>query len=115
PAAAIAWEFRQRYRWGLVALVVYLTVLAAVKLVILRHNAPIDFDSAATFAFVFVVPFSAYFTYFIAVFTFGFDGDLAARQSMYPGRMFTRPVSSAALAGWPMLFGAAVSVFLWIA
>jgi hypothetical protein len=115
PAAAIAWEFRQRHRWGLVALVVYLTVLAAVKLVILGHNAPIDFDSAATFAFVFVVPFSAYFTYFIAVFTFGFDGDLAARQSMYPARMFTRPVSSAALAGWPMLFGAVVSVFLWIA
>jgi hypothetical protein len=115
PAAAIAWEFRQRHRWALLALVVYLTVLAAIKLVILGHNSPIDFDSAATFAFVFVVPFSAYFTYFIAVFTFGFDGDLAARQSMYPARMFTRPVSSAALAWWPMLFGAAVSVILWIA
>ena len=115
PAAAIAWEFRQRHRWALLALVVYLTVLAAIKLVILGHNSPIDFDSPATFAFVFVVPFSAYFTYFIAVFTFGFDGDLAARQSMYPARMFTRPVSSAALAGWPMFFGAAVSVILWTA
>ena len=115
PAAAIAWEFRQRHRWGLIAIAVYLIVLAAIKLVILGHNSPIDFDSPATFAFVFVVPFSSYFTYFIAVFTFGLDGDLAARQSMYPARMFTRPVSSSALAGWPMLFGAAVSVILWTA
>jgi hypothetical protein len=62
-----------------------------------------------------VVPISSYFTYFIAVFTFGLDGDITARQSMYPSRMFTRPVSSATLAWWPMLFGAAVSVILWTA
>ncbi|HEX9085001.1 MAG TPA: hypothetical protein VF836_09705, partial [Gemmatimonadaceae bacterium] len=115
PAAAVAWEFRRRHRWGLVAVVVYLIVLAAIKLVILEHDFPIDFDSPETFAFVFVVPFSSYFTYFIAVFTFGLDGDITARQSMYPARMFTRPVSSAALAWWPMLFGAAVSVILWTA
>src|SRR6266550_5930819 len=115
PAAAVAWEFRQRYRWGIVAIVVYLIALTAIKLVILAHDFPIDFDSAETFALVFVVPFSSYFTYIIAVFTFGLDGDLTARQSMYPARMFTRPVSSAALAWWPMLFGAVVSVILWIA
>jgi hypothetical protein len=115
PAAAVAWEFRQRHRWGLVAIVAYLIVLAAIKLVILAHDFPIDFDSAETFALVFVVPVSSYFTYFIAVFTFGLDGDLTARQSMYPARMFTHPVSSAALAWWPMLFGAAVSVILWTA
>lgn len=115
PAAAIAWEFRQRHRWGLVAIVVYLIVLAAIKLVILTHGFPIDFDSAETFAFVFVLPISSYFTYFIAVFTFGLDGDIAARQSMYPARMFTLPVSSAALAWWPMLYGAASSVALWTA
>jgi hypothetical protein len=83
--------------------------------VILTHDFPIDFDSAETFAFVFVLPISSYFTYFIAVFTFGLDGDIAARQSMYPARMFTWPVSSAALAWWPMLYGAASSVVLWTA
>jgi len=113
PAAAVAWEFRQRHRWGLVAIVVYLIVLAAIKLIILAHDFPIDFDSAETFALVFVVPISSSVTYFIAVFTFGLDGDLTARQSMYPARMFTRPVSSAALAWLPMLFGSAVSVILW--
>ena len=113
PAAAIAWEFRQRHRWGLIAMVVYLIVLAAIKLVIVTHDFPIDFDSAETFAFVFVVPFSSYFTYFIAVFTFGLDGDIAARPSMYPQRMFTRPVTTAALALWPMLYGAGASAILW--
>ena len=115
PPAAIAWEFRQRHRWGLVAIVVYLIVLAAIKLVILGRDFPIDFDSPVTFALVFVVPVSSYFTYFIAVFTFGLEGDLAARQSMYPARMFTRPVSSGALAWWPMFFGGVVSVILWTA
>jgi hypothetical protein len=115
PAAAVAWEFRRRHRWGLVAIVVYLTVLATIKLVVLAHDFPIDFDSPETFAFVFVVPVSSYFTYFIAVFTFGLDGDITARQSMYPAHMFTRPVSSAALAWWPMLFGAVASVVLWTA
>ncbi len=45
--------------------------------------------------------------YFLAVFSFGLSGDLAARQSIYPARMFTLPVTSAALAGWPMLYGTA--------
>ncbi len=114
-AAALAWEFRQRHRWGLIGLVVYLVVLAAIKLVVLARGIPITLDSAESFAFVVVVPLTATFTYFLAVFTFGLDGDLAARQSMYPARMFTRPVTTAALAGWPMLYGAASMVVLWAA
>ena len=31
--------------------------------------------------------------YFLAVFSFGLTGDLAARQSIYPARMFTLPVT----------------------
>jgi hypothetical protein len=53
--------------------------------------------------------------YFLAVFSFGLTGDLAARQSMYPARMFTLPVTTAALAGWPMLYGTAVMAILWLA
>ena len=40
------------------------------------------------------------------------SGDLAARQSMYPARMFTLPVTTAALAGWPMLYGTAAMAIL---
>src|SRR5712691_2437889 len=53
--------------------------------------------------------------YFLAVFSFGLAGDIAARQSMYPARMFALPVTTAALAGWPMLYGSAAMAILWFA
>ena len=73
---------------------------------ILERGQRVDFDDDESFAFVVVVPLTATFLYFLAVFSFGLSGDLAARQSMYPARMFTLPVTTAALAGWPMLYGA---------
>ena len=115
PALAIAWEFRRRHRWGLIALAGYLLVLAAIKLLILWQGQPINLDSPESFAFVVVVPLTATFTYCLAVFSFGLAGDLAARQSIYPARMFTLPVTTAALAGWPMLYGTAVMAILWLA
>ena len=114
-AAAIAWEFRQRHRWGLIALIGYLVVLASVKFLVFGAGRAIHLDSPESFAFVVVVPVTATFTYFLAVFTFGLEGDLAARQSMYPSRMFTRPVTTAALVGWPMLYGSVALAALWLA
>ena len=90
-------------------------VLATIKLVVVARGVPIHLDTPESFAFVVVVPLTATFTYFLAVFTFGLDGDLAARQSTYPAHMFTRPVTTAALAGWPMLYGAAAMMILWLA
>jgi hypothetical protein len=114
PAAAIAWEFRQRHRWGLIALIVYLFVFAMIKLLLLAPGQRIDLDDE-TFALVVVVPLTVTFIYFLAVFSFGFSGDLAARQSMYPARMFTLPVTTAALAGLPMLYGTTAIAMLWFA
>jgi hypothetical protein len=115
PAAAIAWEFRQRHRWGLIALAVYLLVLAAIKLVIVGPGQSVDFESTERFALVVVVPLTVTFLYVLTVFSFGLSGDVAGRQSMYPARMFTLPVSTAALTLWPMLYGAAVMAILWLA
>jgi len=114
PAAAIAWEFRQRHRWGLIALTGYLIALATYKLLILEPGQPINFDDAQNIAVV-VVPLTSTFLYLLAVFSFGLSGDLAARQSMYPTRMFTLPVTTAALAGLPMLYGTAAMAMLWFA
>jgi len=112
PAAAVAWEFHYRQRWVLIALAVYILALGLIKPVFLGPGPPVDLgDGYAAFA---VVPFSTTFMYFIAVFTFGMTGDLAARQSIYPARMFTLPVSSAALAGWPMLYGTTTMAMLWV-
>ncbi|HET9634464.1 MAG TPA: hypothetical protein VFP26_00920 [Gemmatimonadaceae bacterium] len=112
--AAVGWEFRQRHRWGLIALTGYLLVLAAIKLVVVTRGVPIHFNSPETFAFVVVVPVTATFTYLQAVFSFGLDGDLAARQSMYPARMFTKPMSANELAGLPMIYGTMTMIVLWL-
>src|SRR5437588_2758409 len=115
PPAAVAWEFRQQHRWGLIVLIGYLLVLAAIKLVVITRALPINLDSPESFAFVVMMPLVATFTYSLAVFTFGLEGDLAARQSMYPARLFTLPVSTATLAGLPMLYGTASVMILWLA
>jgi hypothetical protein len=112
PAAAIFWEFRHRHRWGLMALIGYLLILATIRLLFLAPGRRIDLDDES-FALVVMVPLTATFIYFLAVFTFGLAGDLAARESTYPARMLTLPVTTAALAGLPMLYGTAAMAILW--
>lgn len=114
PAAAVAWEFRQRHRWGLISVIGYLFVLAVIKLLIVGPGQRVDLDEES-FALVAVVPMTATFLYFMAVFSFGLAGDIAARQSIYPARMFALPVTTGALTGWPMLYGAAAMAMLWLA
>src|SRR5438874_12235700 len=115
PAAAVAWEFRQRHRLGLIALIAYLAVVATIKLVVLAHALPINLESPESFAFVVMVPLLATFTYFLAVFAFGLDGDLAARRAMYPARLFTLPVTTATLSGSPSLCASAARAILSLA
>src|SRR5437773_4807719 len=94
------------------AIAALLCALAVTKLLFLMTGFPADFDSGEAFGIFVMVPTTVVFTYFLAVFTYGLEGDLAARQSMYPARMFTRPVTTAALAGWPMLYGAVAAATL---
>jgi hypothetical protein len=113
PAYAIAWELGRRHRWGFVAIAGYLVVLTSHKVVTVVSGGPILTGSEAHFAILLMVPLSATTMYLLALFSFGFSGDLAARPSIYPTRMFTLPVTSAALAGWPMLYGAVTVAILW--
>lgn len=114
-AAAVAWEFRRRHRWGLIAITSYFLVIAVIRILILEPGGRVTFADDETFALVVIVPLTTTFIYFLAVFSYGLAGDLAARQSMYPARMFTLPVTTAALAGWPMLYGAVAMAILWLA
>ena len=112
PAAAFAWEFGWPRRWIPVALGGYLVAHGLMKPLLLGSGAALDLgDGYIAFA---TVPFSFTFMYFIAVFSFGLNGDLAARQSIYPARLFTLPVSSAELARWPMVYGLAAMSMLWV-
>jgi len=115
PAAAIAWELCRRHRWGLAAMALYLAVLATTRLVVLGPEQGVTFEEDWQFALAVIVPLASTFTYFLAMFSFGLGGDLVARRSIYPARMFTLPVTHAALAGWPMLYGAVAMAALWLA
>ena len=102
PALAIAWELRQRHRWGLIAVASYFLIVATIKLLVLEPGHLVNLDDAESFGVLVMVPLTATFMYFLAVFSFGLAGDIAARESIYPRRLFTLPVTSDALTGWPM-------------
>jgi hypothetical protein len=44
----------------------------------------------------------------------GMDGRLEARESGFPARMFTLPLRTSVLVGWPMLQGVVAVVLLWV-
>ncbi|MEM7588210.1 MAG: hypothetical protein AAF560_32780, partial [Acidobacteriota bacterium] len=115
PAAAIAWELGSRHRLGWAALALYLVALAALRLIALAPGRGVAFEANWQLGLFVVVPLAATFTYLLAVFSYGLDGDLATRQSIYPARMLTLPVTNAALVGWPMLYGALTMSALWLA
>lgn len=122
PAIAIAWELVRRHRWGFAALAGYLFLLGATDLLVLEPGrvagleGPEDIgDGVGRFAATVVVPVSLLTYYFLAVFSYGFTGNLAARESGYPARIFALPVSTSALAFWPMLYGSATIAVLLVA
>ncbi len=113
-SAAIAWGLFRRHRWGLIAVGVYLAVLATIRLLVLQQGQRFIFDDEVSFASAVVVPLSSFLFYFLAVFSFGLEGDLAARESIYPARLFTLPVTNPALSGWPMLYGTLALAAVWL-
>jgi len=112
-ARALAWEFRP-HRWGLLAVAAYAVALTAMGLVD-AWREPVADPGVARFVGTVSLPLSVAAFYLLALFSFGFAGDLTARRSMYPTRLFTLPVTTAALAGWPMVYGTVAIVLLGLA
>lgn len=114
PAVAIAWEFGRRLRLGLVALAVYAVVTGTILFLRQKLGYQVSLQNDEDLAFLVIVPVTTAFMFFLGVFTFGFTGDLQARESIYPARMFALPVTSKGLAGWPMFYGVAAMVVLFL-
>lgn len=108
PPAAIAWDLYRRYRWGLWAVAVYLVAI------IVFGTADFTGVSTGRMVATLVMPLASAYFFLLAAFSMGLAGDVAARASMYPSRVFTLPVSNAALAGWPMLYGTVTVATLWL-
>src|SRR2546430_8288618 len=114
PALAMGWEFRRRHLWALIAMAGYRLASGAIKLRSLGPMDPISLDPPDGRAAVVITPLTAPYFYLLAAFSFGLAGDLAARPSIYPARMFALPLRTAALVGWPMLYGTAAVAILWL-
>src|SRR2546428_742844 len=114
PALAMGWEFRRRHLWALIAMAAYLLALAAIKLLFLGPMEPIRLDPPDGREAVVITPLTATYVYLLAAFSFGLAGDLGARPSIYPARMFALPLRTAALVGWPMVYGTAAVAILWL-
>ena len=112
PAArALAWEFGRRHRWGFAVIAGYVVTLVASQWFGMDWARPAN-AGVGRFIATIVLPLTAAMLFLLAVFSFGLSGDLAARQSMYPPRLYTLPVTTAALVGWPIFFGAVAMVIL---
>lgn len=115
PALALTWNVWWRYRWGLAACAAVWLVLAALGLLLPRvasgpedHITPVGVMVLGLFVPAFV--FTAYAFSWITS-----DVQLEARETGFPTRTFTLPMSTAALVALPMLQGAAVTALAWVA
>jgi hypothetical protein len=122
-AAAIPWAIWRRHRWIFIGIAIYLA-LAVTAL----RGVPLFFDwipalfpdadprevAAAIGVCVVIIPCAFIACFLLAAFAYGFEIDLAGRESSFPSHMLTLPASTAALAGWPALYGvAAMALFYW--
>lgn len=110
---AIGWGFARQYRFGLVAFGLYIAAFMPLWRLLAGPEVRLRFAPPDGLSAFIIVPATIAFFFFVGVFTYGLGGDLAARESIFPKRMFTLPVGNAALAGWPMLYGIAAAAALW--
>lgn len=106
PAAALAWEFWWRHRWGLAAVAGLVAATAA-----FAAADPLTANAAIAVSVVFAI--GLLFT--LGVFAYGFEARLEAPESGFPARLLLLPVRTSVLVGWPMLQGVAAVVLLWLA
>jgi hypothetical protein len=111
PAAAITWQLFHRHRLGFGLLFAYALLLVASRALASGMSVDGRFNLLILGA---LLPLGWFGFYFVGVFSFGMDGDLMARQSMYPRRMFVLPASTPSLTFWPMFWGAASVSVLWL-
>ena len=119
PALALAWSVWRRYRWGLAACAAVWLVLAALGLLLPRGVwAPATAGNEAITP-VGVVVVGAFvptivFVFYVFSWVHG-EAWLEARETGFPTRTFTLPVSTATLVAWPMLQGTAAVAITWVA
>jgi hypothetical protein len=109
PILALTWHFGYRHRLGLAVVAAYLLGCAALVAALPTGSFGPKDGFLLSMQFVFGV------IYVAAVFAYGFDGPVERRESGFPTRLFTLPVRTAVLVGWPMILGPLTVALLWAA
>jgi hypothetical protein len=105
PTIAVFWQVWE-HRWVLLGSALYFVAVSSLSLVVPRG----EILGVLQFAMV-----SPLLTGLIPLFVYAVDADLAGRDSTFPARMFTLPLTTRALVGWPMLYGAVAIALAWMA
>ena len=113
-ARALAWELAHKHRLGFAGIGLYVIAIVVIRIGFFDFGETVPMEEGEKFAILVIVPVTIVIVYLLAVFTYGFSGDVGARQSMFPSRLFTLPVSSTELALWPMVFGTTLVAALWL-
>src|SRR5262249_8529869 len=105
---AFAWDFWSRHRVTMLLSLSYLLVLT-----LLVHALPAGTLAPEVVAQL-TIPLWGALVVLMALFAHGDQADIVARESGYPRRLFTLPLRTTALVGWPMALGAAVVTLFWL-
>jgi hypothetical protein len=109
PALALGWEMWRQHRWAFVSPALYLLGLAAVA----QALRPERIDEGAVV--LALIPLAVAIPFVLAAFLFVSDLPFENRRSCFPERLFTLPVTTAALVAYPMLYAGLVALGGWTA
>jgi hypothetical protein len=103
-ALALGWELWARHRWGWSAI-----AAGAAAAAVLVRVLPAD---AARMVAAVAMPLSLFvFLYLVSIFVYA-ESTLGGKATGFPPRLFTLPVRTSLLVGWPMLYGTATVALL---
>lgn len=108
PVQAILWQLWRRHRWGLSADLAYLVIAPAIVELLPLNMGKLPIANLLGLVGVTVL------THLVGVCTYGFEADLAKKESGYPPRAFVLPVTNWTLVSWPSLGGAAALIAAWL-
>jgi hypothetical protein len=108
---AIAWTFWRQHRWGLLLQAAYLFAAGVTAAILPAYLTP---PYVGVYGCLLTMPLLWAVLHLIGAFSYGLEADLNARHSCFPASLFTLPIRTGALAGWPLAYGAVSIVLLWL-
>ncbi len=117
PTTAVLWEVWKRHRWVLIASAVWFLAVSSLCHV-LSDGVIFGVDlyvNEHTILFMLLLAIAPLLCGLLPLFAYGRDADIAGKESTFPARMFTLPLTTRALVGWPMLYGTVAVALAWLA